>query len=260
MSLLKSSFWFGYLLVFLVTGSRALGLEIDPGSSELGNHPNLVASNALPTLVAADIKVKAAQAGMIEEIRNQQVWIISADKTQKKKAIAGMELKVGDIVKTGKDAMAQIKLTSGITFRIGSNATTIIQPDRTMRITAGEALIWRKTGQNVNTRVYGKRAVASIRGTTIHVKVEDDCVFSVWEGEISLKLEKALDEEVILTTGEQVRVAVNVEVMRKFTSDVETIAADRFRQTLAASPLLNDFSEPIDTQADLDRVLEQLNS
>ncbi|WP_041698548.1 FecR domain-containing protein [Thalassoporum mexicanum] len=262
-----------YLLVFLFTGSKAFGLEPGLTTIEVTNSTYSASSTFSSTLAnlepvadraidrSIDLllasKTKATRAGTIQEVRNRQVWVVSANQKQRQRATAGMELNVGDIVQTKGNAMAQIQLASGITFRVGGNSTTIIQPDRTMRLTAGEALIWAKPGEKVNTQVYGKRAVASIRGTTIHVKVEDDCVFSVWEGSISLKLEKSPDAAVILNTGEQVRVATNVEVMKKFTSDVETIAADRFRQKLADSPLLNDFSTPIDTQAELDRVVEQ---
>lgn len=123
--------------------------------------------------------------GIIEKVNNR-VEIKTSKSWNKLKS--GVNVFVGDSIRTGLRSTAEIKYDDGTKTRIGSRSNIIIN-DR--KITINKGYIWGKVDKHKTSglKIITSNAIASIIGTEFFVEVNDEdktTKIIVLEGEISV--------------------------------------------------------------------------
>lgn len=161
-----------------------------------------------PTVEQSPSDDANAADAVISSVEAAPVWIQSQSTAIEEAAIAGSTLLYGDTIRTEGDGLAQVDLASGLAFRIGGDASLVLQPDNRLDLSAGQMLLWVEPGESVPTEVVTPAGIAGLRGTTLFVFVPpngDEVVFFAWEGTIQVQLE-AGGEEILLQPGEELLV------------------------------------------------------
>lgn len=130
------------------------------------------------------IAFAAEKKGIVEKVNNR-VEIKTASSWHKLKA--GINVFVGDSIRTGLRSTAEIKYDDDTRTRIGSRSNIVVT-DR--KITINKGYIWGKVDKHKTKglKIVTSNAIASIVGTEFFVEVNDDksTTITVLEGEISV--------------------------------------------------------------------------
>jgi hypothetical protein len=186
----------------------------------------------------------------IAEIQKQPVSIRQLNAPQEVAAKAGMGLQFGETIRTRNQAMAQIDLKSGMSFRIGGDAVLTLQPNNQLNLDSGKMITWVQPGQKVPTEIVTPAAIAGLRGTTVYVEMpenpEDEILFFAWEGTVSVRLPNDT-EAMELKTGEEVKIKPGENDMGKIRRRIRRLNRDEWRKKLQSDRLLHGFDRPMST-------------
>ncbi len=195
-------------------------------------------------------------AATISEIQSQPVWLRRLKAIGEIAAVKGMGLQIGETIRTGEKAMAQIDLKNGLSFRIGSNAVLTLQPDNSLNLSAGEMITWVTPGKHVPTKVITPGGIAGIRGTTIYIKMpqksQDAIEFFTWEGTMFIKLPNQA-EEFQLQAGEMVKIRPGETDIPKIRASIRRLTSQEWFTRRHKSPLVNNFDKPLPTLKKIDQ-------
>ncbi|MDY6781966.1 MAG: FecR family protein [Cyanobacteriota bacterium] len=201
----------------------------------------------------------------LSEIQQQPVWV-KPPQTQEVSGEEGMDLQVGETLRTEGDALAQVDLSNGLAFRIGGDATLTLQPSNQLDLESGEMITWVEPGQTVPAEIVTPGGIAGIRGTTVYVKIPDDLngeiLFFAWEGEVAVRLPEQT-EEILLQSGQEVRVPPGETDIAKIRAAVRQLPPDEWKARRTDSRLLNKFDEALPTLSEIEAVeegMKMLNS
>jgi FecR protein len=151
----------------------------------------------------------STEAGKITEIPKQKVWIRQLGSTKEILAREGMDIQVGETIRTENEGKVQIELNNKLAFRLGGNSTVTLQLDNQLNLTDGTMISWVVPGQKVPTEIVTPSGVAGIRGTTVYVEVSPNSnkgsLFFTWEGEMFIHL-KGQTSEIVLKTGDEITI------------------------------------------------------
>lgn len=193
----------------------------------------------------------------ITEIQSQPVWLRRLKAIGEIAAAKGMVMQIGETIRTGEKAMAQINLKNGLAFRVGSNAVLTLQPDNSLNLSAGEMITWVTPGKQVPTKVITPGGVAGIRGTTIYIKMpknpKDAVEFFTWEGTMFIQLPNK-SEEFQLKAGESVKIKPGETDMNKMRASVRRLTSKEWLNRRRNSPLINNFNKPLPTLQKIDKL------
>jgi hypothetical protein len=195
---------------------------------------------------------------VISSVEAAPVWIQPQNTSIEEAAIAGSALLYGDTIRTEGDGLAQVDLASGLAFRIGGDASLVLQPDNRLNLSAGQMLTWVEPGENVPTEIVTPAGIAGLRGTTLFVFVPPnggEVVFFAWEGTIQVQLE-AGGEEILLQPGEELLVRPGERDVAAVRSRVRRLSRREILQRRRESRLLTQFRQPLPTQSAIEATLE----
>jgi len=192
----------------------------------------------------------------IFEIHQSPVWVRQLEASEEVEAQENMGLQAGETIRTEGDALAQINLQNGLSFRIGGNSILTLQPDNRLNLEAGEMITWVTPGQKVPTEIVTPTAIAAIRGTTVFIKIPEDPTaeteFLAWEGTVAVRLPDDPSNELLLQAGERIRIGPGPQNWEKLRQRVEKLPrAERLRRR-RQSRLINDFRRPLETLKQID--------
>jgi len=207
-------------------------------------------------------KISATQSqttpATISEIQSQPVWLRRLKAVKEISAKTGMGVQIGETIRTGEKALAQIDLKNGLSFRIGSNAVLTLQPDNRLNLSAGEMITWVNPGKQLPTQVITPGGVAGIRGTTIHIKMpknpRDAIEFFTWEGTMFIQLLKQ-KEEFQLKAGEIVKIKPGDTDIRKIRLSIRRLSREEWLNRRQKSRLINNFDKPLPTLEKIDQTI-----
>ncbi|MGD2183526.1 FecR domain-containing protein [Lusitaniella coriacea] len=246
---------FRYILLGLVVLPLSFGLVSCENSKETE-----ATSPASPQTEVSPAATEAA--ANLSEIQNQPVWVKPTD-TEEVTGEEGMDLEVGETIRTEGEALAEVDLKNGLAFRIGGDAVLTLEPENQLNLTSGEMITWVEPGQKVPAEIVTPGGVAGIRGTTVFVKIPDDpnegIVFFSWEGTVAVRLPNQT-EEILLESGEEVLVAKGETDLEKIRNSVRQLSQEEWSQRRQESRLLNQFAKPIPTEEEIEKAEERFRS
>jgi FecR protein len=191
----------------------------------------------------------------ITEIQSQPVWLRRLKAVAEIAAAKGMAVQIGETIRTGEKARAQIDLKNGLAFRIGSNAVLTLKPDNSLNLRAGEMITWVTPGKHVPTQVITPGGVAGIRGTTIYIKMPKNpkgaIEFFTWEGTMFIHLPNQ-SEEFQLKAGEIVKIKPGETDISKIRASVRRLTSKEWLSRRRNNPLINKFDKPLPTLQKID--------
>lgn len=198
----------------------------------------------------------------ITEVQQPPIWVKSVSTQTELEAQVGTGLIFGDILRTEADALAEVALASGLAFRIGGNASLVLQPDNRVELSSGQIIAWVEPGKQVPTEIVTPAGVAGLRGTTIFIEISDDPDPEVhilaWEGTITFTV-SGTSEPLILEGGQGLRLRRGETDLLALRNRIERLNRRQIRQQRRQSRLLNGFNGPIPTQPQIDQVMEQIS-
>jgi hypothetical protein len=217
--------------------------------------------NTIPPATTATETPEASAAddtpATITQIDAQPVWFRQQSQNDEVPAEVGMDLHIGDTIRTEDPALAELVFTNGLGFRIGGNAALTLQPGRNLELTSGEMITWVQPGKTIPVDIVTPVAIAGIRGTTVYVNIPDDPTapveFFSWEGTVSVRL-PGQTEEIFLESGEQVFIAPGETDLERVRQSVRPIPMDDWMERRHGNLLLNGFETPLPTLAEIDTV------
>ncbi|WP_198806130.1 FecR family protein [Leptolyngbya sp. BL0902] len=215
------------------------------------------APNASPTQTLAP--APQVVTAVIRDIIDQPVWVRPAQ-SDEAPAQVGTTLQHEDTVRTEAPALVEIGLGT-LVFRLGGNATLTLRPNQTLQLAAGQMITWLEGTPPGPVTIQTPVGAAGIRGTTVFVNIDEDPQAPVeifaWEGEVTFQPTGATGV-VVIRDGEQLLVRpgeVDIAVLQQ---RVRRFGAEEFRQRLEASPLINNFGQPLPTLPQIEAVGETL--
>lgn len=243
----------GILLSTLIAcqGDRANQSPVPSPSPPVTTPAPPTEGNPEPNQGAAD--------AVISTIEAAPVWVQLGPAPQEQAATPGTALNYGDTIRTEQGGLAQVDLANGLAFRIGGEASLVLQPDNRLHLDAGEMLTWVEPGQEVPTEIVTPAGIAGLRGTTLFVLVppnnQDAVVFFAWEGTIRLQM-TAGGEEILLQSGEELQVRPGERDVAALRSRIRRLGRREIRQRRQQSRLLTQFRQRLPTQDALDATVE----
>lgn len=240
----------GVLLGLALVGCRGPVAPPAPDASPATNPPSTQAPvPATPEAIAS-----------IRDIVAQPVWVRPAQGDEAA-AQVGTSLQFEDTVRTEAPALAEISLGE-VVFRLGGNASLTLRPNQTLQLAAGQMITWLEGTHPGPVTIQTPVGAAGIRGTTVFVNIAEDPQAPVeifaWEGEVTFQPTGATDA-VVIRDGEQLLVRPGEVDVAALQQRVRRFGAEEFRQRLDTSPLINNFDQPLPTQADIEAVGEGLD-
>jgi len=235
-----------------------------PSASVVSPSPNTTPGVAIPSSPSGSsipdvVTPSSAQEApaTISQIQKKPVWLKRLNTTAEISATEGMELFIGEQIRTVGEALAEIELKNGLAFRIGGNSVLTLQPDNSLNLSKGEMITWVQPGKQVPAKVVTPGAIAGIRGTTIYVNIPDapnsEIEYFTWEGTMSLKLPNQ-SEEMLLKAGEIVKVKPGETDINKMRKRVRHLTQKEWKTRRHKSPLINNFVNPLPTLKKIDQV------
>jgi hypothetical protein len=197
----------------------------------------------------------------LSEIQKQPVWVKPTPETQELPGKEGMDLQIGETIRTEGDALAQIDLSNGLAFRIGGDATLTLQPDNYLNLESGEMITWVEPGQTVPANIVTPGGIAGIRGTTVYVKVSENpdegILFFAWEGKVAVRPPNQT-EEVLLESGQEVRIPQAEKDIDKIRAAVRQLPHQEWKARRVESRLLNGFDKALPTLSKIEAVEKKM--
>lgn len=196
----------------------------------------------------------------IRDIVAPPVWVrpFQGEETT---AQVGMPLQGEDTIRTEAPALVEIGLGS-VVFRLGGNASLTLRPNQTLQLATGQMITWLEGTPSGPVTIQTPVGAAGIRGTTVFVNIDEDPQAPVeifaWEGEVTFQPTGAT-EAVVIRDGEQLLVRPGEIDVAALQQQVRRFGSEEFRQRLETSPLINNFDQPLSTQADIEAVGEGLD-
>jgi hypothetical protein len=165
-------------------------------------------------------------------------------------ATVGQVVREGGYLRTETPGKAQVKLSNGLFFRLGGDATLQITPDLDLK--RGQIIAWGEQPSTNLRRIETPTATAAIRGTTVFIETEAQFVrFFCWEGEVLVSLPDG-SEEVTLLEGEQIIVPVGATSLPEPTK----LSQSELQKQFNSSVLLNDFTTPMKTMPKIQQMID----
>ncbi len=144
-----------------------------------------------------------------------------------------------------------------VVFRLGGNASLTLRPNQTLQLSTGQMITWLEGTPPAPVTIQTPVGAAGIRGTTVFVNIEEDPQAPVeifaWEGDVTFQPTGAT-EAMVIRDGEQLLVRPGEVDVAALQQQVRRFGAAEFLQRLDTSPLINNFSQPLPTQADIEAV------
>lgn len=235
-----------------------------PSASVVSPSPNTTPGVAIPSSPSGSsipdvVTPSSAQEApaTISQIQKKPVWLKRLNTTAEISATEGMELFIGEQIRTVGEALAEIELKNGLAFRIGGNSVLTLQPDNSLNLSKGEMITWVQPGKQVPAKVVTPGAIAGIRGTTIYINIPDapnsEIEYFTWEGTMSLKLPNQ-SEEMLLKAGEIVKVKPGETDINQMRKRVRQLTQKEWETRRHKSPLINNFVNPLPTLKKIDQV------
>ena len=244
----------GLTLISILTACQS-SIPSSPETDLPQNSPGQMAEDLGETSSSTASEANA----FISAVESFPVWLTPVATGEEQPAASGISMVYGDALRTEKDGLAQVELVNGLAFRIGGDATLILQPDNRLNLVSGEMITWVNPGQQVPTEIVTPAGIVGLRGTTLFVSVpsneEEEVLFFAWEGTIRLQV-AAGAEEILLKSGEELRVRpgeLDVTTLRR---RVRRLGQQEIRQRRRRSPLLNRFQQPLPTREQIEATLE----
>ncbi|NJK62040.1 MAG: FecR domain-containing protein [Synechococcaceae cyanobacterium SM2_3_1] len=164
-------------------------------------------------------------------------------------AEVGMRVQEGGYLRTVAPGKAQVKLSNGLFFRLGGDATLQITPSLDLK--RGQIIAWGEQPSAELRRIETPTATAAIRGTTVFIETEPQFVrFFCWEGEVLVSLPDG-SETVTLLEGEQIIVPVGATSLPEPTK----LSQSELQEQFDNSVLLNDFTAPMKTMPQIRQMI-----
>ncbi|MDY7016212.1 MAG: FecR family protein [Cyanobacteriota bacterium] len=239
--------------ILIGCGSSPTPTTTSPDSSASSSSPN-------PATASSDSSSQST-AATLSEIQQQPVWVKPIQENQEMPGQEGMDLQVGETIRTEGEALAEVDLNNGLAFRIGGDATLTLQPNNQLNLQSGEMITWVEPGQTVPAEIVTPGGIAGIRGTTVHVRIPEDpneeVVFFAWEGKVAVRLPNQT-EEVLLEAGQEVRVAPLEKDIAKIRAAVRQLPNEEWKARREKSRLLNKFEKKLPTQDKIEAVEQKM--
>lgn len=210
-------------------------------------------------LEIASSTTKTEADAIVSAVAAPPVWVKSIATNEDQPAITGTALIYGDTIRTEGEGLAHVDLASGLSFRIGGDASLVLQPDKRLNLQAGEMVTWVEPGRQVPTEIVTPVGIAGLRGTTLFVLVPPDengeVLFLSWEGTIRLQIADGV-EEILLESGEELRVRPGDRDVAALRQRIRRLDRQEIRRRRRQSPLLNRFQRPLPTSDLIQETLE----
>jgi len=194
----------------------------------------------------------------ISDIQKQPVWVRRLNTQDEVPAQENMNLRVGETIRTEGEALAQVELKNGLSFRIGSNSVLTLRPDNRLQLEAGEMIAWVEPGKKVPVEIETPVAIAGIRGTTLYINMPEDpkegIEFFAWEGNVAVWFPNQ-SGECLFKSGEQVKITPGETDIYQVRQQVKKLPHQLLLKRRRQSPLLNNFDKPLPTLPKIDKVV-----
>lgn len=191
----------------------------------------------------------------ISEIQKQPVWVRLLKTKAEAPAQENMNLQVGETIRTEGEALAQVELKNGLSFRIGGNSVLTLQPDNRLKLKAGEMITWVEPGKKLPVEIETPAAIAGIRGTTIYVNIPEDpkgeIEFFAWEGTMEVWFPNQ-PGKCQIKAGEQVKIKPGETDISQLQQQVRQLPRQEWLKRRRQSSLLNNFNKPLPTLLKID--------
>ncbi|NEP10383.1 MAG: FecR domain-containing protein [Symploca sp. SIO2C1] len=191
----------------------------------------------------------------INEIQKQPVWVQRLNTKDEVPAQENMDLQVGETIRTEKEALVQVELKNGLSFRIGGNSVLTLQPDNRLKLKAGEMITWVEPGKKVPVEIETPVAIAGIRGTTIYINMPEDpkkeIEFFAWEGSVEVWFPNQ-PGKCQFKAGEQVKIKPGQTDINQVRQQVRQLPPREWLKRRRQSKLLNKFDKPLPTLQKID--------
>jgi len=184
-----------------------------------------------------------------------------------KPAQLGTEVVAGGYFRTMIPGKAQLKLSNGLSVRLGGNAVLRIGP--TLRLDQGKMIAWFDPGRTATTSqtIETPVGIAAIKGTTVFIDIQDqDIRFFSWEGEVQViysptnqqvPVEAMLGKTFILRSGQEIRFPLGkVQSNPQNFFQVRAMPSKEVSNRFRTSSLLNGFSAPMATLETIRQILK----
>lgn len=196
---------------------------------------------------------------VIQQITEMPVWVKPVNTGQENPGQEGMGMATGDTIRTEDQALAEVDLKSGLSFRIGGDAVLTLQANNRLELESGQMITWVNPGQKVPTEIVTPAGIAGLRGTTLFVNIPTEAngevEFFAWEGTITVRPPGA-SEDLVIRSGEQIRIRPGERDVAQLRRRVRRLNRLEIRQRRRQNRLLNDFRRPLPTLRQIDAALE----
>ncbi|MEO0535556.1 MAG: FecR family protein [Cyanobacteria bacterium P01_A01_bin.123] len=210
----------------------------------------------------SNIEAERKNDATITQVQQPSIWVKSVSTQTELEAQVGTGLIFGDILRTEADALAEVALSSGLAFRLGGNASLVLQPDNRMELSSGQIIAWVEPGKQVPTEIVTPAGVAGLRGTTIFIEISDEPEPEVhilaWEGTITFTV-PGESESLVLEGGQGLRLRAGETDLPALRNRIASLNRRQIRQQRQQSRLLNNFDRPIPTQPQIDQVMDSIS-
>ncbi|NES22881.1 MAG: FecR domain-containing protein [Symploca sp. SIO3E6] len=194
----------------------------------------------------------------ISDIQKQPVWVRRLNTQDEVPAQENMNLRVGETIRTEGEALAQVELKNGLSFRIGRNSVLTLQPDNRLQLQAGEMIAWVEPGKKVPVEIETPVAIAGIRGTTVYINMPEDpkegIEFFAWEGSVAVWFPNQTGE-CLFKSGEQVKIQPGETDIHQVRQQVQKLPLQKLLKRRRQSRLLNNFDQPLPTLPQIDKIV-----
>ena len=208
------------------------------------------------TLLLAGSKQGVAQTSRVVEVPAGPAFVQLPGRAEIS-ARRGQSLTIDTQLRTRKPGRMQVLLANGSQFRMGGDAQLRLTGS-SLELVKGSVIGWvrpdakRRGPFSIRTRL----ATASIQGTTVFIELNDAHlkIFS-WEGTVLVRLRDG--REVLLQGGEQLLLEFKPLAVADASAfgPPQRMGVVEIKRRLRTSPLINGFSEPLDTLGEIERDL-----